>query len=130
MPDTASALYSVTLHLARGPEFPNGSARHGYTIVMPLDADGHLDAKLWERRRADCTAQRFWGDDDDAGMLVHRSGGQGGATWLIDYEAGETEDDEPAFRLDGHRIAIGEYVSIRDEAGALHTFKVVDLGPL
>ena len=57
---------------------------------------------------------------------MHRAGGEGGATWLIDYEDWTNEDDEAAYRLGTHAFVEGEYVSIR-EAGEeeYRTFKVV-----
>ena len=38
----------IRLHLARSKEFPSGSSRHGYEFVVPLDANGHIDATLWK----------------------------------------------------------------------------------
>lgn len=39
----AIALQRIRLHLARSKAFPDGSARHGYEFVAPLDARGHID---------------------------------------------------------------------------------------
>ena len=35
------------------------------------------------------------------------------------------EDDEAGFRLDAHTFSPGEYVSIQDHGGELHTFVVM-----
>ncbi|ACA17976.1 conserved hypothetical protein [Methylobacterium sp. 4-46] len=119
-------LSTITLTLARCPDFPEGSAGRGYEIVAPLDADGHLDAAQWQARRDHCRVRRFWtGEPDRHGRLIHRAGGSGGATWLIDYDDRSTQDDEPGYRLGSHRFVEGEYVSLRDaETEELHTFRV------
>ena len=114
----------ITLHLARCKEFPEGSARHGYEIVAPLDAGGHLDAAAWKEERARCHVRRFWGDDTEEGFLAHRRGGDGGATWRIDYDLNSTDDDEEGWRLGTHTFNLGDYVSIRDADGDLRTFQV------
>jgi len=119
-------LHHITLHLARSKEYPEGSSRYGYEITAPLDAEGMLDASEWKVRRAQCRVRRFWGDEFDRyGLLVHRPGGSGGATWTIDYEPGRTVDDEAGYHLNTHKFVAGEYVSIRDEDEKLHTFQVV-----
>jgi hypothetical protein len=124
-------LYRITLHLARSPEYPDGSARHGYEIFAPLDATGHLDQVAWAQARDHCRVRRFWaGEPDRHGRLIHRSGGAGGATWLVDYDDRSSDDDETAYRLSTHVFAAGEYVSIRDQDGEVHTFAVKNVQPL
>lgn len=125
-PGTPTMLRRVTLMLARCPEHPDGSAGRGYEVVAPLAPDGRLDAALWHETRDHCRVRRFWtGEPDRHGRLVHRAGGEGGATWLIDYDDRTQEDDEPGYRLGTHAFVEGEYVSIR-EAGdkKYHTFLV------
>lgn len=136
MPDSDAAesplpdLSRVVVHLARSRDFPEGSAQHGYEIVAPLDAEGHLDAEAWKRSRKQCRVRRFWaGEPDQEGLLVHRSGGAEGATWVIDYEQDSSDDDEAGYRLGGHRFEEGEYVSIRDDDGHMNTFRVVRVEP-
>ncbi len=116
----------VTLTLARCPEHPDGSTARGYEIVAPLRPDGHLDASLWLKLREHCRVRRFWsGEPTRYGRLVHRAGGEGGATWLIDYDDRTTADDEPGYRLGTHAFVEGEYVSIREAGdGDYHTFRV------
>jgi len=121
MTDT-EGLKSIRLNLARTKEFPQGSDRHGYRFTAPLDADGHLDAEGWRKHRQHCRVVRFWaGEEDDVGHLIHRPGGSWGFTYDIDGEEG----DESGFKLSSHRFVPGEYVSIRDDDGELHTFVVV-----
>ena len=124
-------LSRIVLHLARSREFPNGSARHGYEIIAPLDATARLDADAWKAARDKCRVRRFWaGEPDRDAILVHRAGGADGATWLVDYNRSSELDDEAGYRLGTHVLAEGEYVSIRDEDGSLHTFRVVTVDPV
>lgn len=122
-------LQRITLHLARTPEYPEGSATHGYEIVAPLDEGGHLDAHAWHNERARCHVRRFWpGEPDRVGRLVHRAGGSGGATWVIDYDGGSMNDrEEEGYHLNTHRFVEGEYVSICHHGGEPIPYKVAAL---
>lgn len=124
----AVLLKRILLNLARSKEFPDGSARHGYDIVAPLTPAGTLDVEAWRHARAACRVRRFWaGEKEELGHLVHRPGGPGGATWAFDYDPTASADDEAGYRLGDHVFRPGEYVSIRDEDGDLHTFKVISV---
>lgn len=117
-----SGLKKIRLNLARTHDFPSGSARHGYEFVAPLGEDGHIDAAQWKAHREACRVRRFWGDEEeDIGHLLHRPGG----SWAFRYDIGGDEDDEAGYRFAAHAFVPGEYVSIRDEDGDLHTFQVV-----
>ena len=106
-------LHRIMLQLARSKEFPEGSFLHGYEITAPLDNNGLLDPVEWARNRALCRVRRFWPNEADRqGVLVHRPGGSGGATWLIDYDQNHPGDEEAGYRLNQHRFAPGEYVTI------------------
>jgi len=115
----------ITLTLARCPEFPLGSSKHGYVITAPLDADGYLDTDARKTAQSLCLARRFSPDEKDRfGRLLHRAGGPNGATWVIDYDPNATTDDERGFRLEAHQFVPGNYVSIRDDEGNLTTYQV------
>ncbi len=132
VPDGAAKLHRVTLYLARCPECPEGSTGRGYEIVAPLTRDGYLDAALWRATQDRCRVRRFWtGEPDRYGRLVHRAGGDHGATWLIDYVDWTNEDDEPGYHLGTHALVENEYVSIREAGGeGFHPFKVACVRPL
>jgi hypothetical protein len=124
-------LKHIRLQLARSKEFPGGSARHGYDIVAPLDQDGHIDAELWRKQREGCRVRRFWaGEDDIIGHLIHKPGGAEHARWAFEYGKGAATDDESGYRFGLHKFLPGEYVSIRDEDGELHTFVVKAVEPV
>lgn len=114
----------IRLNLARSKDFPAGSARHGYEFVAPLDAEGHIDPGLWRDHREHCGVRRFWeGEPDEVGRLVHKPGGKAGR-WIFDYDNTAEFDDEAGYRFGEHAFRPGEYVSITDEDGKLHTFQV------
>ena len=110
----------VRLEVARSRDFPEGSTRHGYEMVLPLMADGRIDEKALKAAPELATVHRFWqGEGDAVGQIRHQRD-----HWLITYEAGGPED-EPLHRFSEHRFRTGEYVSVR--AHAEHAFKVADV---
>jgi hypothetical protein len=119
-------LYHITLHLARSKQFPEGSPRHGYEITAPLDAQGRLDQDEWAEKREYCRVRRFWVNEGERrGFLVHRPGGSGGATWMIDYNQDRPGDEEAGYHLHQHHFTEGEYITIQDDDGTPYTFQVV-----
>lgn len=119
---TEHILSKIRLNLARSHDYPNGSAHHGYEFVAPLSEDGHIDATKWKEHRDRCRVRRFWeGEEEDIGHLVHKPGG----SWAFTYDIEGDEDDEAGYRFGLHAFVPGEYVSIRDEDGDMHTFQVV-----
>jgi len=122
-------LKRIRLNLARSKEFPTGSSRHGYEFVAPLDATGHIDLVLWRANREHCGVRRFWGDEEEFGKLVHKPGGNEHSRWVFDYDETADEDDEAGYRFASHAFVPGEYVSIRDEDGEMHTFQVISVEP-
>ncbi|MEW5422905.1 hypothetical protein [Amorphus sp. 3PC139-8] len=115
-------LKKIRLNLARSKEHPNGSNRHGYEFIAPLDETGHIDAEAWKKVKERCRVRRFWGDEEwDLGHVVHGPGGR----WAFRYDIDGDEDDEGGYRFAAHPFVPGEYVSIRDDDGEMHTFTVV-----
>jgi len=121
-------LKRIRLDLARSKEFPNGSSDHGYEFVAPLDTQGHIDAHLWQQHRDHCRVRRFWnGAPEQVGRLVHKPGGKEHARWIFDYDVKRRDDDESGYRFGAHTFIPGEYVSISDEDGESHTFRVASV---
>jgi len=109
----------VRLLLAREKGRPEGDREEGYDLLVPLDAEGRLDAAEWKTHQEVCRVRQFrQGEKDRIGRLRRKPGGQ----WYFDYEEGE-RDDEIGFRLGEERFVTGEYVSIRS-AGTMHTYQV------
>lgn len=114
---------NIRLELARTPEFPDGSTRHGYEFVLPLDPAGHIDVEEWRANKHACTVRRFWGDEaPEEGYLIHTRH----RTWAFSYAPGE-EDDEPFFRFEAHLFKEGEYVSLTGHDGLVYPFRVVSV---
>lgn len=118
-------LSRIVMRLARNPgtEFAGGDDHRGYALTAPLTADGFLDEAAYAEQKAQCVVRRFAPDEDPAdGRLARR-----GKHWFFDYDAGDTEDDEPVHRLGEHRFALGEYVTVTDEDGRPLTYKVMEV---
>ena len=114
----------IRLELARSPGFPAGSARHGYVLVLPLDAAGKIDEATRRKAPELCTIHRFWeGEGDTAGQLV-----RAGQRWAFSYSDGR-EDDEPVPHLAEHVFRVGEYLAVREAGGAEHTCRIVAVEP-
>ncbi|MGF1606833.1 MAG: hypothetical protein ACFB22_10885 [Rhodothalassiaceae bacterium] len=115
----------VRLELGRTKDHPDGSAAHGYILHVPLDADHHIDREAWSAHKKDCRVTRFWpGEPDQHGQLIHTRH----RSWAFSYEPGE-DDDEPIFHLEQHRLAPGDYITIRETDGESLPFKVVSARP-
>ena len=119
------AFKRIRLNLARSQQFPSGSARHGYEFVAPLDPAGHIDPAQWQKHREHCRVRRFWNGEEEHGQLVHKPGGAEHARWVFDYGNAGEADEEAGYRFGSHVFRPGEYVTIRDEHGEMHTFRVV-----
>ena len=114
----------IRLELAREPGHPEGSRVSGYDLLAPLDEDQRLSADLWRQHKDKCRVHRFReGEDDLVGRLARKPGG----AWYFDYDDATEDDDEAAYHLGAERFVIGEYVSIRDENGHMHTYRVVSV---
>jgi hypothetical protein len=124
-------LNRILLNLARSREFPDGSSRHGYDFIAPLDPLGQIDPILWKKYRDYCRVPRFWeGEDDEIGRLVHKPGGVEHERWVFDYNPNEDSDDDAGYRFGAHVFLPGKYVSISAQDGMLHTFRVITVDPL
>jgi hypothetical protein len=131
MPAELVDLNRILLTLARSREFPDGSSRHGYDFIAPLDPEGHIDPILWKKYRDYCRVRRFWaGEDDEVGRLVHKPGGAEHARWVFEYDPGRDDDDEAGYKLGEHAFLPGEYVSISGKDGKLQTFRVISVNPV
>ncbi len=122
------SLERIRLELARDPQHPEGSNRHGYEIVVPLDSQGRIDLEAWKDQRKDCRVHRFWaGEEDEVGHMVRTRGGH----WAFHYDVdGDPDEDETGFRLGEHVFKPGEYVSIKEHDGEMRTFRVVSVRPV
>ena len=115
-------LSRIRLELARDRGFPEGSRRHGYEFVAPVDNDGHIDPDAWKEKRQRCRVHRFWGDEKEVGHLIRKPGG----AWAFHYDVlGDVDDDETGYRFGDHTFRLGDYVTIKEHDDTLRTFRVV-----
>jgi len=114
----------IQLELAREPGHPQGDSGHRYHLDLPLTADGHIDAEAFRRHRALCKVTRIRpGEVTAFGRIVHGPGGR----WSFDYNEATDRDDEAGYRLADERFVPGEYISIREDDGVMHTFRIVSV---
>ena len=127
-PSDEAHLRKIRLELARSKDHVSGWPLDGYEFVAPLGADHHIDVEAWKQHRALCFVHRIEsGATVERGLLIHRAGGAGGATWAFEYDGDEGEDS--GHRFGAHAFTPGEYVSLRDEDGELVTYRVAAVGP-
>lgn len=120
------AFRRVELALAREPGHPEGDAARRLTLVAPLNADGELDPVLWHAHRDSCRVVRHRGDgSSEVGRLIRQPGG----SWVLRYQDGAREDDDPAYRFNDAVFVPGAYVSVKENDGP-HTFRVVSVSKI
>ena len=79
-------------------------------------------AEAWKLLRDRCRVKRFWGSEaDEVGHILHRPGG----TWAFHYDIrGDAKHDDAGYHFDTHKLAPGEYISLKEQDGVLRTFFV------
>ena len=111
--------YTIRLDLARSHAFPEGSATHCYLLRAPLTNHGTIDAPAVLAHPERATVLRSWPDEAERrGYLIHDAG-----AWRFSYAPGEA-DDEPIFHLETHPLAVGAYLTVREQDGEELCFKV------
>jgi len=120
----------IRLERARAKGHPQGEAGEGYDLVAPLDDYGHISLEGWRSQRALCFVHRLEGGDIvERGVLAHRAGGPGGATWIFNYDPRSSGEEEVGYHFEAHAFVVGEYVSIRDGDGDVLTYRVTSVKP-
>jgi len=115
----------ITLELAREPGHPEGDPHHVYHLYLPLKADGHIDGSAFHSVKELCHVRRQRpGQEEARGRIVHGPGGR----WIFDYTDDTARDDEVGFHFGDETFIPGEYVSIREDDGKQHVFRVVHVG--
>ncbi|WP_431272068.1 hypothetical protein [Dankookia sp. P2] len=118
----------VTLVVAAGPGFPQGSPGHRYEIAVPLTPGGQLDAEAWLADPKPWRARRIWpgGPARDGDMLFDPDT----ESWSIRlFPAPGEATDAPlhaAIRNAG-QLRPGEYVTIREPDGTEVSYRVVSV---
>jgi hypothetical protein len=115
----------IRLELARNEGFPNGSSKHGYELIAPLDEQNHLDHIAWRKLRDRCRVVRFWGNQEhQVGHLTHNQGG----IWAFHYDVkGADTADERGYKFHTEPFIPGEYVSLLEANGDEMIYQVVSV---
>ena len=129
-PQQAYHMRKIRLERARAKGHPQGEPGEGYDLVAPLDDAGHISLEGWRSQRALCFVHRLEGGDIvERGVLAHRAGGPGGASWIFDYDPRSSGEEEVGYHFEAHAFVVGEYVSIRDGDGDVLTYRVTSVKP-
>ena len=119
---TKARLYCIHLELGREPGHPQGDTGHSYRLYLPLDYDGRIDPAGYRDMRDSCRViRRRPGEEQAHGRILHGPGGR----WMFDYSDAGTRDDEVGFKWSTEIFRPGEYVSIREDDGRTHPFRVL-----
>lgn len=121
---TKATLYRIELELAREPGHPEGDRSHTYRLHLPLTPDAHIDAAGYREMPDWCRVLRSRpGEEPAHGRILRGPGGR----WLFDYSDASSLDDEVGFKLSDEQFVPGEYVSIREDDGKIHPFRIVSV---
>lgn len=115
----------IRMEMARNEGFPNGSSKHGYELIAPLDERHHLDAAAWRKLRDKCRVVRFWGNEEhQVGHLTHNQGG----TWAFHYDVkGDGTADDRGYKFHTEPFVPGEYISILEADNDEMIYQVVSV---
>jgi hypothetical protein len=118
----------VTLVMANGPGFPQGSADHRYELAVTLTPGGHLDPAAWRADPSPWQATRSWAGSPPRPGDVQWDDETG---WSLRFVPATGEDvDTPPHALirNAGRLRPGEYVTIREPDGTEYGYRVVSVG--
>lgn len=122
------ATVTVTLALAAGPGFPEGSPEHRYEIELALDAGGRPDAAAWAADPEPWRARRIRPDAAPLHGDVQHDPDHG---WSIRFfEAAADGPDAPESRFDcgPDPVRPGEHVTVTEPDGTAFDYRVVGIG--
>jgi hypothetical protein len=118
----------VTLVVAAGPGFPQGSPIHRYEITVALTAGGQLDAEAWLVGPRPWPARRIWPGAPARDGDVHYDTDT--ETWSIRLlPSGGATGDAPLHAVirNAGQMRPGEYVTIREPGGLEFSHRIVSV---
>lgn len=121
---------TVTLAMASGPGFPEGSAEHRYRLHMVLDAEGQPDAAAWLADERPWPALRIRPGEPELAGDVQFDEDDG---WSLRFSAAAAErPDAPATQLAMHEAILrpGAYVLVTEAEDAPRSYRVVGVEPV
>lgn len=118
----------VTLVVASGPGFPQGSPDHRYEIGAKLTPGGYLDAKAWEADSSPWSARRIVPNSPPRlGDMVFDADTE---SWAIRLYPGPGEVADAPLAAQIRRagqLRPGEYVTIQEPDGQEFSYRVVSV---
>jgi hypothetical protein len=115
---------TVTLVLAGGPGFPNGSADHRYEIDVALDSTGQLDLAAWQADPEPWPVRRFMlGEAMRSGDVQHDA--ETGWSLRLDPSDDNPEQTEPL--VSAGVLRPGEHLTLRAPDGRDYAWRVVSV---
>jgi len=94
----------------------------GYYFELPLDENMKLVEEDWKQTEQPYYVTRFWADEEVlyGELVLHMR-----KSWSIKYAQQISQD--ATVQLGEEVIQVGELLSIRDHAGAAHTFRITSV---
>ena len=117
-------LMTVTLAMAPGPGFPEGSPEHRYVLCLALDGDARPDAAAWTADTDPWPAMRIRpGETDMRGDVQHDPD----SGWSLRFfNQADDRSDAPTTGLIVHEgLRPGAYLSVNEPEGEARAFRVV-----
>lgn len=115
----------VTLVMASGPGYPEGSEAHRYEMTITLDSHGCPDAHAWRTDPEPWPARRRWPGEPDLRGDVQHDADVG--WWLRFFRDTAQAPDAPPHDIQLHAgpLRPGEMLTIREPDGRLYDWRVV-----
>ncbi|RAI59541.1 hypothetical protein [Roseicella frigidaeris] len=116
----------VTLVVAAGPGYPQGSPDHRYEMTVELTPGGHLDAKAWAEAPQPWPARRLWPGGLSREGDVHFDPDTEGWSIRLFPGPGEAADAPLHAQLrNAGQLRPGAYVTIAEPNGVEYSYRVV-----
>ena len=118
----------VTLVVAAGPGFPQGSPDHRYEIEAVLTPGGHLDAEAWTAAPGPWRARRSWpGSPVLDGDVQFDADTESWSIRLAPDARAASDAPLHAVIRNAGQLRPGEYVTIREPDGVEFSYRVVSV---
>lgn len=115
----------VTLVMANGPGFPQGSADHRYELSVRLTPGGQLDAAAWQADPNTWPATRYRPGEAPRGGDVQWDDETGWSLRFFAASGGAIDAPLQALIRNAGQLRPGEYLTIQESEGPACSWRVV-----